>query len=65
MSIAALWISSSTLQMNDTADVLVINHFHHFYDSVHIDEKWFFISEEMLPVYCAPDEDCKEFGTFA
>ena len=32
------------------------NHFHHFYDSVHIDEKWFFISEKMLLVYCFPDE---------
>jgi hypothetical protein len=32
------------------------NHFHHFYDSIHIDEKWFFISEKMLRVYLAPDE---------
>ena len=33
------------------------NHFHHFYDSVHVDEKWFFISEKMLRVYCCcPDE---------
>lgn len=32
------------------------NHFHHFYDSIHVDEKWFFISEKQLRVYCAPDE---------
>ena len=36
------------------------NHFHHFYDSIHIDEKWFFISEKQLRVYCAPDEHIPE-----
>ena len=32
------------------------NMFHGFYDSVHIDEKWFFISEEILRCYIASDE---------
>jgi hypothetical protein len=36
------------------------NHFHHFYDSIHVDEKWFFISEKQLRVYCAPDEEIPE-----
>ncbi len=30
--------------------------YHDFYNSVHIDEKWFFISEQHLRVYIAPDE---------
>jgi hypothetical protein len=32
------------------------NMYHGFYDSVHIDEKWFFISEENLRCYIASDE---------
>ena len=35
----------------------VDNHFHLFYDSVHVDEKWLFISEnKTLRVYCVPGE---------
>jgi hypothetical protein len=30
--------------------------FHDYYDHVHIDEKWFFISEVQLRVYVTPDE---------
>ena len=36
------------------------DHIHHFYDSVHIDEKWFFISEKQLRVYLAPDKEIPE-----
>ena len=36
------------------------NHFHHFYNSIHVDEKWFFISEKQLRVYLAPDEEMSE-----
>ena len=32
-------------------------HFCDFYDYVHIDEKWFFISEKALRLYIAVDED--------
>ena len=32
------------------------HHYHHFYDSVHVDEKWFFISEKQLRFYIAMDE---------
>ena len=32
------------------------NKYHHFYDSVHVDEKWFFISETVLRCYVAGDE---------
>ena len=32
------------------------NHFHHFYNSIYVNEKWFFISEKQLQVYLAPDE---------
>jgi hypothetical protein len=32
------------------------NKYHGFYDSVHIDEKWFFISKDALRVYIATDE---------
>jgi hypothetical protein len=30
--------------------------YHDFYDSIHIDEKWFFISQKQLRCYTAPDE---------
>jgi hypothetical protein len=33
------------------------NHFHHSYDSIHFDEKWFFISEKMLRVYLAQEDE--------
>jgi len=33
------------------------NRYHDFYDSIHIDEKWFFISEKQLRVYLAIDEE--------
>ncbi len=37
------------------------NHqYHHFYDTVHVDEKWFFISEKQLRCYIAPDEQPPE-----
>ena len=32
------------------------NKYNGFYNSVHIDEKWFFISEDVLRVYIATDE---------
>jgi hypothetical protein len=35
----------------------VDNMYHHFYDSIHVDEKWFFISEKQLRVYIATDEE--------
>jgi hypothetical protein len=34
--------------------------FHDFYNYVHVDEKWFFISEEKLRCYIAPDEVVRE-----
>ena len=35
----------------------VDNHFHPFDNSIHVDEKWFFISEKTLRVlYCVPGE---------
>ncbi len=37
----------------------VDNHFHSFYDCVHVDEK-FFISEKTLQVYCIPEEKVQE-----
>jgi hypothetical protein len=36
------------------------HHFHSFYDSVHVDEKWFFISEKALRVTCIPGEKVPE-----
>jgi hypothetical protein len=36
------------------------HHFHPFYDSVHVNEKWFFISEKTLRVYCIPGEKVPE-----
>jgi hypothetical protein len=37
------------------------NHqYHHFYDTVHVDEKWFFISEKQLRCYIALDEQPPE-----
>jgi hypothetical protein len=36
------------------------HHFHPFYDSVHVDEKWFFITEKTLRVYCIPGEKVPE-----
>jgi hypothetical protein len=36
------------------------HHFHPFYDSVYVDEKWFFISEKALRVYCIPREKVPE-----
>jgi hypothetical protein len=32
------------------------NKYNDFYDNVHIDKKWFFISEKQLRVYIAADE---------
>jgi hypothetical protein len=34
--------------------------FHDFYNYVHVDEKWFFISEEKLRCYIAPGEVVRE-----
>jgi len=34
--------------------------YHHFYDHVHVDEKWFFISEDCLRYYIASDEERPE-----
>ena len=31
--------------------------YNHFYDTVHVDEKWFFITEKDLRLYIAPGED--------
>ena len=45
----------ATSQLSEPND-----HFHYFYDSVHIDEKWFFISEKQLRVHLAPDEEMPE-----
>jgi hypothetical protein len=36
------------------------HHFHPFYDGVHVDEKWFFISEKTVRVYCIPGEKVPE-----
>jgi len=36
---------------------LETNEIHDFYDSVHVDEKWFFISEASLRMYLAPGEE--------
>jgi hypothetical protein len=33
------------------------HHFHPFYDSIHVDKKWFFISGKILRVYCIPGEN--------
>ena len=33
------------------------NTFHSFYNSVHVDEKWFFLTEAQLRLYIATDED--------
>jgi hypothetical protein len=37
--------------------------FHSFYDHVHIDEKWFFVSEKSLRVYLASDEEIPQLDT--
>jgi len=38
-----------------------VNHamhvFHHFYDFVHIDEKWFFVSERKMHIYLSLGEN--------
>jgi len=39
---------------------LETNEIHDFYDSVHVDEKWFFISEASLRMYLAPGEERPE-----
>jgi hypothetical protein len=33
------------------------NEIHDFYDSVHVDEKWFYISDATLRIYLAPGEE--------
>ena len=33
------------------------HHFHGFYDSIHLDEKWFFLREKQLRLYMATDEE--------
>jgi hypothetical protein len=36
------------------------HHFRPFYDSVHVDEQWFFISEKTLQVSCIPGDKVPE-----
>ncbi len=36
------------------------HHFHPFYNKVHLDEKWFSVSEKTLRVYCIPGEKVPE-----
>jgi len=37
--------------------------YHPFFDHVHIDEKWFFVTEKSLRVYLAADEEIPELDT--
>lgn len=45
-----VFYAASKYSMND-------NKFDGFYQSVHVDEKWFFLTEEQLRVYIATDEE--------